>query len=307
MPKTSGRLLSLLSLLQARRDWPGALLAARLEVSPRTVRRDIDRLRELGYAIATVKGPDGGYRLAPANRMPPLLFDDDQAVAIAVGLRVAAVSGAGVEAAAARALNTLRQVMPSRLRQRIDALPIVPVAGAAPVVDTAVLTAVGAAVHSREILRFTYGPDVRRAEPHHLVTWGARWYLVAWDTDRRDWRTFRLDRLTPLAPAGPRFTPRPLDVTAFVISRFRGSAGGWPCQGEAVLDRPAAEIAPFVPDGLVEEAGPGRCRVVMGSWSWVSLAAAFGKFDADLSAVGPAPLVEAFARLAQRYATGSGR
>lgn len=124
MPKTSARLLSLLSLLQARRDWPGALLAERLDVSPRTVRRDVDRLRELGYPIVAAKGPDGGYRLGAGTRLPPLLFDDEQAVALAVALRTAAATGAGIEEAAARALNTVRQVMPARLRHRIDAFQV---------------------------------------------------------------------------------------------------------------------------------------------------------------------------------------
>ena len=205
MPKTSARLLSLLSLLQARRDWPGALLAERLAVSPRTVRRDVDRLRELGYPIAAVKGPDGGYRLDAGTRLPPLLFDDDQAVALAVALQIAAVSGAGIGEAAARALTTVRQVMPARLRHRVDALRVTaverPTARPAPPVDSEVLVAVGAAVHAHEVLRFDYGDDgagpPRRVEPHHLVTWAGRWYLVAWDLDRADWRTFRVDRIRP--------------------------------------------------------------------------------------------------------------
>lgn len=124
MPKTSARLLSMLSLLQARRDWPGALLAERLDISPRTVRRDVDRLRELGYPVVAVKGPEGGYRLDAGTELPPLLFDDEQAVALAVALQIATTSGAGIEEAAARALHTVRQVMPGRLRRRIDALQV---------------------------------------------------------------------------------------------------------------------------------------------------------------------------------------
>ena len=181
MRHTSARLLSLLSLLQARRDWPGSLLAERLQVSPRTVRRDVDRLRELGYPVRAIKGPDGGYRLAPGTDLPPLLFDDDQAVALAVALRTAATSGAGVGEAAARALTTVRQVMPARLRHRIDALEVTAL-GSAPAVDGAVLVALGAAVRAREVLRFDHGPGggpPRRTEPHHLVTRGGRWYLVA--------------------------------------------------------------------------------------------------------------------------------
>jgi predicted DNA-binding transcriptional regulator YafY len=308
MQKTSARLLSLLSLLQARRDWPGGLLAERLEVSPRTVRRDVDRLRELGYPIRTFKGPDGGYRLDAGTQMPPLLFDDEQAIAIAVALQ--AVSGADVREGALRALNTIRQVMPSRLRHRIDALRVTAVDRPEPPADPAVLAVIGAAVHARETLRFDYPPDdapPRRAEPHHLLTWNSRWYLVAWDLDRAAWRTFRADRITPRTPSGPRFTPRPLpaaDVAAFVTARFRGSVGTteWPCRGEVVLDRPATEIATWTRDGIVEELGPGRCRLITGSWSWIGLAASLGRFDTAIEVVEPAELREAFARLGRRYA-----
>jgi predicted DNA-binding transcriptional regulator YafY len=298
MPKTSARLLAMLSLLQARRDWPGALLAERLDISPRTVRRDVDRLRELGYPIATIKGPDGGYRLDAGSELPPLLFDDEQAVALAVALQIATTSGAGIEEAAMRALHTVRQVMPSRLRRRIDTLRVTavesPATRADPRVDGEVLLALGAAVHAREILRFDYAgsPLPRRVEPHHLVTWHGRWYLVAWDLEREDWRTFRADRITPRTPTGPRFTPRPLsaaDVATFVASRFRGSStsGDWPCRGEVILDLPAAEVSHYVRDGVVEELGPDRCRLLLGSWSWTGLAASIGRFEADIEVVGP--------------------
>lgn len=315
MPKTSGRLLALLSLLQARRDWPGAALAERLEVSPRTVRRDVDRLRELGYPIAAVKGPDGGYRLGAGTELPPLLFDDDQAVALAVALRIATTAGAGIEEAAARALTTVRQVMPARLRRRIDTLQVTAVArpGTRSQVDSGVLMALSGVVHAGEVLRFDYArPGAtaaqRRAEPHHLVTWGGRWYLIAWDLDREDWRTFRVDRITPRIPTGPRFTPRELpggDVAAYVAERFQGSADGWPCRGEVILDLPADRAARYVSDAVVEELGPDRCRLVMGSWSWPSLAAALGRFDADIEVVGPPELSAAFARLAGRYAAAA--
>lgn len=313
--KTSGRLLSLLSLLQARRDWPGAVLAERLDISPRTVRRDVDRLRELGYPITAFKGPDGGYRLEAGADLPPLLFDDDQAVALTIGLQLAASSGAGIEESAVRALQTVRQVMPSRLRHRIDTLEVTSIRRSpTPVVDTALLTTLSATIHARETLRFDYasgsdesaGSPPRRAEPHHLVTRGGRWYLVAWDLDRDDWRTFRVDRLTPRIPNGPRFTPREVpggDVAAFVAGRFRGSAAGgdWPCFGEVVLDLPAAEVAAYVHDGVVEPVGPGRCRLTLGAWSWIGLAASIGRFDADVEVVGPEELRDAFGQLARRY------
>ncbi|MFG2713173.1 helix-turn-helix transcriptional regulator [Streptomyces goshikiensis] len=321
MAKTSARLLSLLSLLQARRDWPGQLLAERLEVTARTVRRDVDRLRELGYPIAATRGPDGGYRLDAGTELPPLLFDDDQAVALAVALQTAAGTGAGIEEAAARALNTVRQVMPARLRNRIDALRVTAVERAAdrprPQADPQVLLTLSAAVHARHVLRFDYpgaggaaDAPVRRVEPHHLVTWGGRWYLVAWDLDRTDWRTFRVDRIGPRSPTGPRFTPRELpggDVAAFVSARFRGSAGSgdWPCRGEVVLDLPAAAVSRYAGDGIVEELGPDRCRLVLGAWSWPGLAATIGKFDADIEVVGPPELRAAFAHLARRYAAAA--
>ncbi|MGW7267372.1 helix-turn-helix transcriptional regulator [Streptomyces sp. NPDC054842] len=324
MPKTSARLLSLLSLLQARRDWPGALLAERLEISPRTVRRDVDRLRELGYPVVATKGPDGGYRLDAGKDLPPLLFDDEQAVALAVALRIAATTtGAGIEEAAVRALHTVRQVMPARLRHRVDALPVTAVARPSerpdPPVATGVLVALGAAVHAREELRFDHVPSAsnrpervaagaspRRVQPQHLVTWAGRWYLVGWDLDREDWRVFRADRITPRIPTGPRFVPRELPggVAAFVAGRFRGaeSSGGWPCRGEVILGLPAAAVSPHVRDGIVEELGPDRCRLVLGSWSWAALAASIGRFDAGFEVVGPAELADAVAHLAHRCA-----
>ncbi|MGW4232400.1 helix-turn-helix transcriptional regulator [Streptomyces sp. NPDC004980] len=326
MLKTSARLLSLLSLLQARRDWPGALLADRLDVSPRTVRRDVDRLRELGYPVVAAKGPDGGYRLDAGAELPPLLFDDEQAVALAVALQIATTTGAGIEEAATRALHTVRQVMPARLRRRIDTLQVTAVERPAvrpdPQADSGVLMTLSAAVHAREVLRFDYPPvptpesagdaavPPRRVEPHHLVTWGGRWYLVSWDLDREDWRTFRVDRITPRVPTGPRFAPRELpggDVAAFVVGRFRGSdgSGDWPCRGEVILGLPAAEVSRYSGDAVVEEIGPDRCRLVLSSWSWPGLAAAIGRFDADIEVVGPAELKDAFAHLARRFAAAA--
>lgn len=322
MPKTSARLLSLLALLQSRRDWPGALLAERLEVSPRTVRRDVERLREIGYPITAAKGPDGGYRLGAGTQMPPLLFDDEQAVALAVALRTAA-GDAGIGEAAERALAGVRQVMPARLRHRIDTLHVTAVAppsvGVERYVHGSVLAAVAAAVHAGEVLRFDYSsPSTtaddttqappRRVEPHHLVTWGGRWYLVAWDLDRHDWRTFRADRVAPRVPTGPRFPRREVpggDLAAFVAARFRGASeatGTWPCTGEVILHLPAAAVSPHARDGFVEELAPDRCRLTLGSWSWRSLAADIGRFDADIDIVKPTELRDAFADLARRYA-----
>ncbi|WP_258725262.1 helix-turn-helix transcriptional regulator [Cellulomonas sp. NS3] len=334
----SARLLTLLSLLQSRRDWPGDALAGRLGVSPRTVRRDVDRLRGLGYPVRATKGPDGGYRLGAGAEMPPLLLDDEQAVAVSVALQTAHTGVDGVDDAALRALTTVRQVMPARLRTRVDALQVTAVSrpGAARTsVDADVLVAVGAAVRAREVLRLDYavprdlaepsgdgtptdradrGPadpapvPPRRVEPHHLVTWGGRWYLVAWDLDRADWRTFRVDRLTPRTPTGPRFTPRELpggDVAGFVAQRFAGT--GWACTGEAVLHAPADTIARWAwGQSVVEPLGPDRCRVVSGSWSWGGLAAYLGMFGCEVEILGPPELRDAARELSARFARAAG-
>lgn len=311
---TSSRLLALLSLLQARRDWSGDVLAERLEVSTRTVRRDVDRLRELGYQIATSKGPGGGYRLDAGADLPPLLFDDDQAVALAVSLQLGTTAGAGIGEAALRALTTLRQVLPSRLRHRLDALAFdsirAPTAHESEV-DSTVLLTLAANVRSQEVLRFDYGPPAadatppRRVEPHHVVTWRGRWYLVAWDLDRADWRTFRADRIRPRIPHGPRFQHREVpggDVAAFVIGRFRGNEGAtaWPCQGEAIINLPMAEVAPHIGDGIAEPVSESRTRVTLGSWSWPALVASLLRFDADLELVGPEALTAAMSAVAAR-------
>lgn len=270
MHKTSSRLLALLSLLQSHRDWSGQDLAERLDITSRTVRRDIDRLRELGYPITTVKGPAGGYRLEAGTHMPPMLFDDGQAVALQT-----AATGTTIAEDASRALATLSQVMPSRLRHRIDMLRITavqpPAAGDTHQVDSQVLTDLGRVIHAREELRFDYAPgpsttadNPRRVRPHHLVTWRNRWYLLAWDLDRENWRTFRVDRIRPRIPTGPRFTPRELpggDVSAFITSRFRGNDGtttDWPCQGEVILHLPAADIAPFALTTADSPSAPGH-------------------------------------------------
>src|SRR5215207_5494452 len=204
MANTSSRTLRLLSLLQTRRYWPGGTLADRLGVSVRTLRRDIDRLRELGYPVDAHRGVDGGYQLAAGAALPPLVVDDDEAVALAIGLRAAAqASVAGVEEASIRALTKVVQVMPPRLRRQVDALRSATesaVWGGGPTVDAGVLAAVAQACRDEERLRFTYipqrgDPSNRHAEPHRVVSLGRRWYLVAFDLHRQDWRSFRVDRL----------------------------------------------------------------------------------------------------------------
>ncbi|MEV0093133.1 YafY family protein [Streptomyces sp. NPDC050738] len=231
MLDTSARLLRLLSLLQAHREWSGADLADRLGITPRTVRRDVDRLRELGYPVDASPGTGGGYRLGAGAELPPLLLDDDEAVAVAVGLRTAAGNGVeGIGETSVRALAKLEQVLPHRLRRRIGALnaftvPMLRGNGSA-TVEPEVLTELANACRDMERMRFEYrdhgGTSSRRTvEPHRLVCTERLWYLVAWDVDRGDWRTFRADRITPKPPHGPRFEPRtpPADDLAAYVSR----------------------------------------------------------------------------------------
>lgn len=318
MPTTSSRLLTLLSLLQTRRDWPGHRLAERLDVSPRTVRRDIDRLRDLGYRIHAIKGPDGGYRLEAGEELPPLLFDDDQAVALAVALQSAALSATGTEEAAERALATVRQVMPERLRHRLDALRFTVVQdGGAPVAPET-LAEISSAIRAREELRFDYtrvgemrdataaassGP--RRVQPHHLVAMRGRWYVIGWDAERDDWRVYRVDRMSLRTHRGARFSPRELPgggPQAFLRARFRGAVDGdaWPCRGKVVLHLPAARVMPFVDDGIVEPVDAASCLLELGAWSWGTLAALVLRFGAPVEVIEPPELSAAFAEVARR-------
>ena len=231
---TAGRLLRLLAMLQARREWPGAVLAERLQVSPRTVRRDVERLRELGYPIRSSTGPAGGYVLEAGTAMPPLLLDDEEATAVAIALRTAARSAVqGIDETALRALVKLEQVLPARLRRRIQALGEVSElarVGDSPSVDAGLLTLLAGACREHERVRFSYrgrdGAASRRTvEPHALVAAGRRWYLVAFDPSRNAWRTFRVDRISSPAPAASRFRRRTVpgrDAARFVQRSLAG-------------------------------------------------------------------------------------
>ncbi|GAA0906922.1 helix-turn-helix transcriptional regulator [Virgisporangium aurantiacum] len=319
MLETSVRLLRLLSLLQQRREWSGADLASRLEVTTRTVRNDVDKLRQLGYQVDSTTGPAGGYRLGSGNAMPPLLLDDDEAVAVVVGLRAAAAGTVtGIEDVSLRALTKLERTLPSRLRPRVDALrtATVSAAGGGPRVDMETLSTVAAAAHNSERLRFGYAShdgtvSERDVEPHTLVYTGRRWYLLAWDTDRRDWRTFRADRITlPPTPAGPRarFVPREPpggDAAAHVL---RGTVSApWPYKVRVILRAPASVVAERTTptSGRVTDLGDGTCELVTGYDSLPDLATYLSGFEVPFTVLEP-PELRAFLReRAQRYLDAS--
>ena len=311
MWQTSTRLLRLLAMLQARRDWSGQDLASRLEVSTRTIRTDIERLRELGYPVEATPGVGGGYRLGHGTTMPPLLLDDEEAVAVAVALRTTAGAGVtGIEEASLRTLVKLEQLLPSRLRHRIDAMraATVSVPGAGPTVDSAVLSAIAGAIRASERLRFDYvdhnGRETRRiTEPQRLVVWGRRWYLLAWDVDRADWRTFRVDRIKPKIPTGPRFKPRTLtdEDAASYVQRSAGSAT-WRYRARIRIHAPLDQVRPLLPLAVdVSSDGPDRCIIQAGSDTPHQLALYIGLLDTDFEILEPSDLAEAFVRLAERY------
>jgi predicted DNA-binding transcriptional regulator YafY len=314
MLETSGRLLKLLSLLQTPREWTGPELASRLAVTTRTVRNDVERLRGLGYPVHATRGAVGGYRLGAGAALPPLLLDDDEAVAVAVGLRTAAGGSVeGIEEASLRALAKLEQVLPSRLRYRLNALQTytvaVPASGRGPKVASDALTAIVAACRDRERLRFDYrthdGTDSRRdAEPYRLVNWGRRWYLVAFDVGRSDWRTFRVDRMELRTPTGPRFTARPLpeeDLAAYVARKV--GAAPWRFQAQITVYAPAAQLAERLPAavGTVEALDERTSLLRTGSDHPAMLAAWLSMLGADFTVAGSPELVEALRVLAGRY------
>jgi len=314
MLETSARLLRLLSLLQTPREWTGAELAGRLDVSTRTVRHDVERLRSLGYPVHGTRGAAGGYRLGAGANLPPLLLDDDEAVAVAIGLRTAA-GGAitGIEETSLRALAKLEQVLPSRLRRRVAALHsfTVPVRadGEGPRVDPELLTTLAGACRDRERLRFAYrnhdGADSARvAEPYRLVNWGRRWYLVAWDTGRQDWRTFRVDRISACSPTGVRCDPRELpdeDVARYVSQRVAGAA--WRYRARVTVHAPAEVVAARIPAavGTVEAVDAQSCVLHTGADSVETLAVYLGLLGVDFTVDGPAELVDHLRELSARY------
>jgi predicted DNA-binding transcriptional regulator YafY len=307
---TSSRLLKLLSLLQVPRSWSGGELAERLEVSRRTVRRDIDRLRDLGYAVEGSLGAEGGYRLRAGTAIPPLLLDDDEAVAIAIGLRTAAGHAVdGIDEAAARALAKLEQVLPPRLRSRFEVLR-----GATgrfdwsgPSVDPGVLTVLATTISTRERLRFTYrapeGTASRRTvEPNGLVVTGRRWYFVAWDEDREDWRTFRVDRIADPWPTGRplprRELPGGVDAATFVRDQQLSLAPTYTMT--AVVHAPLAQVAARAgDDGVVEAMDADRSRITIDGDTLEWLAFRLIHLDCDFEILEP-PELRAYLRVLAR-------
>jgi predicted DNA-binding transcriptional regulator YafY len=307
-------MLSLLSLLQTHRFWPGGELADRLDVSERTLRRDVDRLRELGYPVTATRGVNGGYQLGAGGSLPPLLLDDDEAIAIAVGLRgTAGGAVSGIEETSVRALAKVVQVMPPRLRRRVDALRAYSMpaySGGRPAdVDADTLATIAATCRDAERLRLDYtprdgAPAARHVEPYRLVWVGRRWYLVAWDLDRGDWRTFRLDRIGAPRPTGARFRPRPLpaaDAAAYVRERLAAV----PTRYEVTVDiraEPSRVQAVVEGWGTVTPTGPDACRLTMGvdnlDWPMFLL----GAVGAPFTVAGPPELRERLRATADHFA-----
>jgi len=303
MANTSTRTLKLLSLLQTHRFWPGAELAGRLGVSPRTLRRDVDRLRELGYPVQAQRGAEGGYQLAAGAALPPLVLDDEEAVALAVGLRLAAQGTVeGIAESSVRALAKVLRVMPARLRRQAEALTAMTVPatwGPDPrhMVDPDVLTVTALACRDSERIRFCYAAadgerTDRLVEPHRVVMLGRRWYLAGYDLGRHAWRSFRLDRVTRPEAAGARFRPRELpasDAAAFIRAGIAAATAAYDVEVE--FDAPASVLRARIGRWVkVSELEAGRCRA---RWSADSLdwpAFALGTAGADFRVVSPPEL-----------------
>jgi predicted DNA-binding transcriptional regulator YafY len=316
MLETSARLLELLSLFQVQRYWSGAGLCERLEVTPRTLRRDVDRLRRLGYPVNSTSGTAGGYQLGAGANVPPLLLDDDEAVAVAIGLRTAA-SGTvtGMEEASLRALSKLHQVLPQRLRQRITALRsfILPLAATGPAVDGRVLAAIAGACRDCECLRFSYrakdgAGTQREVEPHRLVHTGRRWYLVAWDRVRGNWRTFRVDRIEPRLKTALRFTPREPPDGDFAAYALRSvSYTPFPWRAKVTLHTSAEKAAERMPPGAgtIESLDEETCVLHTGACSLDTLAVYLALIGYEFEVLDPPELAERVRLLAERFTRAS--
>ncbi|MDQ0727845.1 YafY family protein [Microbacterium sp. W4I20] len=318
MLKTSERLLQILSLLQVRPFWPGRALAERLEVSTRTIRADVERLRELGYPIQSTPGVAGGYQLGAGAALPPLLLDDDEAIAVALGLSTAAADGsiADLEEASLRALAKMYQVLPSHLRHRISTVQstVVPVPAHGPAVEPDVLLTLASACRDAVQLRFDYRTHSdtasrRIVEPYRLALRAGRWYLLAFDLERDDWRTFRVDRLTPRIPMGRRFTPRELPAEGAADHVDRGVASApWGFRASVVIHAPAAVVAERLPRaaGVVTARDEESCVLESGSDDPAALLRYLSMLDLDFSVADDPALAAEARRLAERFARAAG-
>ena len=311
MLQTSARLLRLLSLFQMQRYWSGADLSERLDVTARTLRRDVDRLRSLGYPVHSSSGIAGGYQLGAGATLPPLLLDDDEAVAVALGLQTSASGGiAGIEEASVRALIKLEQVLPPRLRHRVEALHgfIVPLKTRGPTVDADCLSLIAGACRDYESIRFSYhnrtgAASARTVEPHRLVHTGYRWYLVAWDTVRKDWRTFRVDRIEGKPKTSLRFKPRTApdgDFATFVSKSI--SQVPYPYRARVTLYATVEALAPRIPAsaGVLEAIDDTSCLLHTGSHSLEGLAIHLSLLGVDFRVHEPPELIAYLSNLAQR-------
>lgn len=320
MLQTSARLLRLLSLFQAQRYWSGAELSNELEVTARTLRRDVDRLRDLGYPVHSTSGVAGGYQLGAGANLPPLLLDDDEAVAVALGLRTSATSGVtGTEEASVRALMKLEQVLPPRLRSRVAALhsfiePLSTRPGRGPTVDAERLAAIAGACRDNQCIRFSYNnrtgaPSSRNVEPHKLVHTGRRWYLVAWDAARKDWRTFRVDRIEGKLKTSVRFKPRkaPDGDYALYVSKSLAQVP-LPVRARVTLHAAVEVLAPRIPPsaGILEPIGDQKCMLIAGSHSVESIAIHLSWLGIDFEVHEPPELIAYMRELAGRLNRASG-
>jgi predicted DNA-binding transcriptional regulator YafY len=315
--ETAGRLLRLLPLLTARPSWRGDELADRLGVTTRTVRRDIDRLRELGYPVRAIPGRQGGYALGPGTRLPPLLLDEESAVAVALGLRAAAADPGlrGSQEAAARAAAAIDQVMPPRLRRRVEALTAatVPLVPSEPSIEPNDLALLALSCQQGERLRFQYrdgaGLDSRRhVEPYRLVSTGRLWYLVAHDVDKAEWRSFRVDRMDGVQPTGARSRPAdPPDAARFVSEGI--SSGPYRWRARVLLDAPAAVVAARVPStvAVAEAIGERRCLLTSGSDSLDSIVLHLALLAIPFTPLEPPELRHRCAVLAERLRAAAHR
>jgi len=317
MLSASARLIRLLSLFQAQRAWTGAGLAERLEITERTLRRDVDRLRSLGYTVDSTSGVAGGYRLGAGTALPPLLLEDEEAIAVALGLGNPTAGKGDIENASMRALAKLEQLMPPRLRRRLDSVraSVVPLTRGRSEVRLKAVTLFAEACTDRLVLRFDYrdhhaAATARTVEPHRVVQSGQRWYLLAWDTAREDWRTFRLDRIEAPVPTGARFTPRRLphgDVAAYMEHALKVSP--YLHHASVVVRAPVKALEAHLGwvGGVPEAIDEGATRIATAANSLDALAVWLGCLGHDFNVESPPELVEHLALVAGRLGKAARR